>query len=254
MQRAPLFVRETVKVLAPLADAEKAAGMTAYMRGQFTYLGITTPERRAAINPLIRAFKPETAAELRAAVDALWKKREREYQYVAVDLLARRHAVLSAADTPWLLDLAQQKSWWDTVDALAKTVGAVVRRSGAQGARQMDRAVRHADLWVRRVAMIHQLGWRAQTDTTRLFDYARLLAPETGVLHPQGHRLGPARLRLARLERHRAVSSCGGQPVLRSHPARGREKHSRSAFASDPQDRLTQQPASVIFSLHGKGG
>jgi 3-methyladenine DNA glycosylase AlkD len=180
MQRAPLFVRETVKVLAPLADAEKAAGMTAYMRGQFTYLGITTPERRAAINPLIRAFKPESAAELRAAVDALWKKREREYQYVAVDLLARRHAVLSAADTPWLLDLAQQKSWWDTVDALAKTVGAVVRRSGAQGARQMDRAVRHADLWVRRVAMIHQLGWRAQTDTTRLFDYARLLAPETG--------------------------------------------------------------------------
>jgi 3-methyladenine DNA glycosylase AlkD len=179
MRSAAGFVRQAVQALAPLRDREKAAGMAAYMRGQFDYLGVSTPQRRAAINPLLRAYQPMSAAELRAAVDALWTRRERENQYVAVDLLARRHSALSTADMPWLLGLVQQKSWWDTVDALAKTVGAVVRRSGANGREQMDRAVRHSNFWVRRIAMIHQLGWRAETDAARLFNYARLLAPET---------------------------------------------------------------------------
>lgn len=152
--------------------------MAAYMRGQFVYLGVATQAHRAAVGPLIREFAPADAAELRAAVDALWKKREREFQYVALGVLARWQAVMSVADVPWMLELVQQKSWWDTVDSLAKTVGAVVRRSGAKGRQQMDRAVRHQDFWVRRIAMLHQLGWRGQTDTARLFAYARLLAAE----------------------------------------------------------------------------
>ena len=172
------FVRAAGEALKPLADADRAVGMAAYMRGQFAYLGIATPAHRAAIGPLIREFKPESAAELRAAVDALWKKREREYQYVALGLLARRNEVLTTADMPWLLELVQQKSWWDTVDSLSKPVGALVRRSGKPGQKQMDAAVRHDNFWVRRIAMLHQLGWRADTDTARLFAYARLLAPE----------------------------------------------------------------------------
>jgi 3-methyladenine DNA glycosylase AlkD len=42
----------------------------------------------------------------------------------------------------------------------------------------MDAALRHESLWVRRIAMIHQLGWRLETDSVRLFGYAEMLAPE----------------------------------------------------------------------------
>jgi 3-methyladenine DNA glycosylase AlkD len=42
----------------------------------------------------------------------------------------------------------------------------------------MDECLVHPDLWVRRVAMLHQLGWREQTDQERLFSYALTLAPE----------------------------------------------------------------------------
>ena len=164
--------------LRPLADAGRAAGAKAYMRGQFEHLGIGTPERRAAIAPLIRGFKPATAEELRAAATGLWAMREREYQYVAADLLVRYQAALSLDDLGWLFDLAQEKSWWDTVDCIVKVVGKIVRRSGAKGVRAMDRAVNHKDFWVRRIAMLHQLGWRGDTDTGRLFRYAEQLAPE----------------------------------------------------------------------------
>jgi len=44
--------------------------------------------------------------------------------------------------------------------------------------RAMDRDVKHGDFWVRRIAMLHQLGLRGETDTARLFKYAELLATE----------------------------------------------------------------------------
>jgi len=177
-RRVDKFLREVRAALRPLKDAERAAAMRAYMRDRFEYLGVGTPERRAAVAALMRGFKPATAKELRENATRLWSLREREYQYVAVDLLARYQAVLSFDDLSWLLGLVQEKSWWDTVDALLKAIGPVVRRTGAKGARAMDRAVKHGDFWVRRIAMLHQLGLRGECDTERLFHYAELLAAE----------------------------------------------------------------------------
>ena len=176
--RAAKLQRAVRAALTPLKDAERAAGMRAYMRGRFEYLGIGTPDRRSAVAAAIRGFKPATAEELRLAATGLWKMREREYQYVAADLLIKYQAALSLEDLPWLIELAQQKSWWDTVDCVVKVVGKIVRRSGAKGVRAMDRAVKHGDFWVRRIAMLHQLGLRGETDTARLFKYAELLATE----------------------------------------------------------------------------
>ena len=172
------FLRTVRAALKPLADEKRAAGMSAYMRGQFVYLGVGMPQHRAAVAPILRAFVPADAAELRKAAEGLWRMREREYQYVATGLLGRYQAVLSLDDLPWLLELARQKSWWDTVDSLVKVVGKIVLRSGAAGRRAMDRAVRAENLWVRRIAVLHQLGMRGATDTVRLFRYAELLAPE----------------------------------------------------------------------------
>jgi 3-methyladenine DNA glycosylase AlkD len=177
-QKAAKFQRDVRAALRSLKNAERAAGMRAYMRNQFVYLGVATPEQRAAVAPLIRSFAPANVDELRQAVEGLWAMREREYQYVAVGLLGRYQAMLSLDDLPWLLERAQQKSWWDTVDSLVKVVGKVVQRSGAKGIRAMDRAVKHDSFWVRRIAMLHQLGWRQATDTERLFRYAELLAAE----------------------------------------------------------------------------
>jgi 3-methyladenine DNA glycosylase AlkD len=172
------FTREVQAVLAPLVNAENAAGMRAYMRDRFEYLGIPTPGRRAAVKPLIRSFAPVDAPSLRAAAETLWQMREREYHYAAVDLLAHHAKILTLSDLDWLIELAQQNSWWDSVDALVKVVSKIVRAEGVKGRRQMDRALRHPDFWVRRIAMIHQLGWRGDTDTVRLFRYADHLAPE----------------------------------------------------------------------------
>ena len=172
------FCRAVEAALALQADATKAPGMRAYMRNKFAYLGITTPDRREAVKGLIREFAPVEAAALKTVATALWKMEEREYQYVAADLLNRHQAAFSLEDLPWLLELAQSKSWWDTVDCFPKLLGGIVLRSGSKGRRAMDQAVKHENFWVRRIAMLHQLGMRDETDTARLFKYADKLASE----------------------------------------------------------------------------
>lgn len=164
--------------LEPLADPEKARWARAYMRNQFDYLGIATAEFRAAIRPVFRGLPELNATALLAIANDLWQMHEREYQYCAIGLLLHREGALRSKDLPAILRLVQKKPWWDTVDSFAKLVGMIVRRDKAKGQPIMDRAVQSSNFWVRRIAMIHQLGWRGDTDTARLFFYAEQLAPE----------------------------------------------------------------------------
>jgi 3-methyladenine DNA glycosylase AlkD len=167
--------------LRPLADPGQAAPMRAYMLDQFAFLGIRATPRRQALRGLPR-LNTWTAADLLSVAEALWEMPEREFQYVAVDLLAKHHRQLELASLPRLLQLVQHQAWWDTVDGLAGVVGDILLRAHTRQPevqRQMDDWLGHPSLWVRRVAMLHQLGWKVQTDQARLFRYALALAPET---------------------------------------------------------------------------
>jgi 3-methyladenine DNA glycosylase AlkD len=167
--------------LRPLADALQAVPMRAYMLDQFAFLGIRATPRRQALRGLPR-LNTWTAPELLALAEALWDLPEREFHYVAVDLLAKHHRQLDLDSLPRLLQLVQRQSWWDTVDGLAGVVGDILLRARAGQCdvqRHMDTWLSHSNLWVRRVAMLHQLGWKAHTDEARLLRYALALAPET---------------------------------------------------------------------------
>jgi 3-methyladenine DNA glycosylase AlkD len=161
-------------VLEPLADRKQSDWMTAYMRGQFPFLGIPKPLRSKATRPLIAACKDRPSADLLKIADALWRMKEREYLYTAAELLDRHVRSLGLGDLEGLFGLAQEKSWWDSVDTLASTINTILFRERKNPAAQvrMDVLLEHPDLWLRRIAMVHQLGWRGETDQNRLFRYA----------------------------------------------------------------------------------
>lgn len=128
--------------------------MSAYMRDQFPFLGIPTPVRRQAVRGLLPRHVE------REFVDALWALPEREFQYVACDHL--RTVTLEPADADFLRRLVCTRSWWDTVDALARPVGRACTPE------HMREWARDSSVWVRRVAVLHQLGRREATDTDLL--------------------------------------------------------------------------------------
>ncbi|ANE03575.1 DNA alkylation repair protein [Corynebacterium crudilactis] len=140
--------------LEPLADPARATGMAGYMRDQFSFLGIPATPRQDACKPVLYALK-ELDTDF---VSACFHATEREYQYVACDHIKR----VGITDLGFAKALVQTKSWWDTVDSLAKPIGA-----NHNDALMRDWAL-DEDFWVRRIAIIHQLGRKKNTDAALL--------------------------------------------------------------------------------------
>lgn len=169
---------EVEAALAPLADPARAAGMRAYMGDQFPFLGVPAPVRRAAVQALVARPWASPQALLDAA-GALWQRPQREYRYTAIDLLLRHRRQLGLDHVNTMRALLETDPWWDTVDGLTAVLGKVIHdadRAAGQG--MMDAWIGDGNFWVRRAAMLHQLGWRLDTDRNRLFGHAVRLAGE----------------------------------------------------------------------------
>ena len=163
-----------VEALQSVADPARSAAMRAYMRDQFEFLGVGTPRRRAATKVIYASMKSCGPDELIDVARTIWKCPEREYQYAAIDLLAMHYDKFDTRHLPFLMELAQSRSWWDTVDALASVIGKVL----CPWHDGKDQAIAHENMWVRRIALLHQLGWRDKTDRERLFSYVLMRAHE----------------------------------------------------------------------------
>jgi 3-methyladenine DNA glycosylase AlkD len=157
-------VAEVRPLLVPLADPARAAQMAAYMKGIAPFLGVTSPDRRTATRDWIRAFDPgQDAGPLLDAARALVGAPEREYAYVALDLVRRHERTLPATALPQLRAVALVRPWWDTVDAWATTIGRCGLRHGEWDAEVAGWAF-DPDLWVRRIAVVFQVGRRDRAD------------------------------------------------------------------------------------------
>ena len=162
----------------PAADSQRAAGAAAYMRNQFVFLGIPTPERRRLQRAALGDLAPPTERQLKQITLALWRKREREFQYAACDYLRTHVGVASAGFIDVAAHLVTTKAWWDTVDTLAAhSVGPLVRRHPELVATMDEWAVSN-DIWLARTALLHQLAYKNSTDEERLFRYCSLRATD----------------------------------------------------------------------------
>lgn len=154
--------------------------MERYLLNRYTFLGLPAPVRRTAVR-ILTAQNWQSSGHLLNAAQLLWGKANREYRYTAIDLLLRHRRLLSIRDIPALRGLLEREPWWETVDGLTSVIGAVLRdgeRHAGESHALMDEWVQDRNLWVRRAAMLHQRGWRHDTDRARLFRYAEQLAEE----------------------------------------------------------------------------
>jgi 3-methyladenine DNA glycosylase AlkD len=162
-------LRDDLRAVAVAADA---APMAAYMKHRFPFLGVKTPARRTASKPLITATRREPIDEVVAIAHGLRAQPEREFHYVASDVLRANRRRLRADHLADMERFITADAWWDTVDALASpTIGTMVRNHGVV-ARAMDEWIDDDDIWLARVAIIHQLRFGDETDGDRLFGYA----------------------------------------------------------------------------------
>lgn len=147
------------------ADPERAVPMAAYMKHRFDYLGIAKPQLMRICKPL---FKGAAQADVDwRFVQQCWADPHRELQYCALEYLRAVQSKLTPQDIPRLQQLIVTKSWWDTADFLDRIVGGIALRHPEVNAVLLDWS-RSDNIWLRRVAIDHQLLRKEKTDTALL--------------------------------------------------------------------------------------
>lgn len=153
-----------------LADQERSEKMAAYMRHQFDFLGIPTPLRRQQEKATLKAAKQTKTVDW-DFIDHCWQSSYREHQYLAIDYLVVMEPFLAAIDLAKIEQLVITKAWWDSVDALSEVVRKLVCRLPALKA-EMLRWSLEENLWLRRVAILHQLLQKEQMDRPLLEEHS----------------------------------------------------------------------------------
>ncbi len=149
------------------ADPAKAGPMAAYMKNQFPYLGLQNPIRAELSREFLKAKKAEPGVDFNF-IERCFALPEREFSYLALSYLDAVKKHLTPDDLPFLEQLVQTRPWWDTVDTIAPIAGDVLRRYPEVREAAAARWMAHDSFWMRRMSILFQLKYKAETDTALL--------------------------------------------------------------------------------------
>ena len=139
-----------------------AVSMERYMQDKFRFLGV----RGASRTKIYKKYFPEARKSKEIDwefIENCWNKEEREFQYVVVYYLKAMQKFLKREDISRLKYLIVTKSWWDTVDLLAKVVGSLVIRIEGYDQIMLEWS-KDNNMWLKRVAILYQLSLKEKVD------------------------------------------------------------------------------------------
>ena len=157
-----------MKLLDLITDLEEnrnellAESMSKYMQDKFRFLGV----RGATRTEIYKKYFPDARKTKTIDwdfVENCWNKEEREFQYAVVYYLKAMQKFLKREDISRLKYLIVTKSWWDTVDLLAKVVGSLIIRIEEYDQIMLEWS-KDSNIWLRRVAILYQLSLKDKVD------------------------------------------------------------------------------------------
>jgi len=147
-------------------NEEQAQKMSKYMLNKFEYIGIKTPERRKIFKNFFKEYKNKEKIDWEF-VNKCWENKYREFQYVAADYLKNMKDKLTINDIPKFKRLILEKSWWDTIDNLDMTIGALALKDSNVNKILLEWSL-DENIWLRRIAIDHQLLRKEKTNAELL--------------------------------------------------------------------------------------
>ena len=155
-------------------NEENAEKQAAYLRHQFEFIGLKTPERRLLAKDFLKEKKADRQIDWELVFE-FWNLPEREFQYLALDYLHQMKKWVIFDDMEKIKKLTVSKSWWDTVDALDELVGHLLLTGRKQATENDSTAYEQVktlvkewaqaeNFWIRRIAIDCQLSFKNQID------------------------------------------------------------------------------------------
>lgn len=156
---------------------ENQAAMAKYMRNQFEFLGVRSPERRRLTRPIIRESRQLNLPTLQTWLSYYYQQPYREYQYVAIDLAFANVKRLTPDQYAWCREQTTNQAWWDSVDAWRKVLATYIFEHDALQTLGSD-LLNAPDVWLRRVSLTLQLGRKVATNQAYLRQAIQLNATD----------------------------------------------------------------------------
>jgi 3-methyladenine DNA glycosylase AlkD len=162
--------------LARHADPVRAVGQQRYMKSALPYRGLTTPQLRSVLRPVLddEGHRMSSPSEWEATIRVLWDEAAYREEWYAAIVLARHRAYrrwVGSESMPLWRHLIVTGGWWDVVDDVATHLVRDVRLGApeVEGLRLREWA-ESDDLWLRRSAIVCQVGLRTGVDRGLLVD------------------------------------------------------------------------------------
>jgi 3-methyladenine DNA glycosylase AlkD len=151
------------------ANYQRSIGQKAYMRNQFDFFGLDAATRRKVQQHfLLSKFLP-SKSEAHQLIIKLWKKPQRDFQYVAQELAFKYVNVLEKDDIQLFEYMVVHKSWWDTIDYIApKLIGNYFNKYPEQRETYIQKWIASENSWLQRSAILFQLKYKSNLDTELL--------------------------------------------------------------------------------------
>lgn len=149
-----------------MQDQNQALSMAQYMKNQFVFYGIPTPQRRKLYKDFLKQEKKHKQIDW-DFLDLCYQDPHREFQYFVCDYLKMFQNQLVYEDIQHMKVYIKDKQWWDSIDNFDTIIGQI----GLTDQRVDDLMLEWSlddDFWLRRLAIDHQLGRKEKTNTILL--------------------------------------------------------------------------------------
>jgi 3-methyladenine DNA glycosylase AlkD len=154
-------------------DAAVAQGQIAYMRNQFDFYGLKSPIWMELTKEIYKKNGIPSGEDLKTLVRYCFDDEHRELQYFAIETVQKVVKKESADFIDFLEELIIKKSWWDSVDWLAKLVGFHFKKYPEQIIPITERWMQSGNFWLQRVSIIFQLFYKEKTNEELMFEYIK---------------------------------------------------------------------------------
>ena len=173
-------LKKLIKYYADHANSADQDPMEAYMKYNFKYLGIRSPQRSELNRSFFKEHGKPTKEELHEIISTLYALPEREYDYLAMEIAGIFKKKWDKNDLKTIEFMMRTNAWWDSIDFIAShLMGFYLTKFFELKDELNDRYINDKSMWVRRVAILFQLKYKKETNTNILNNNILKCANET---------------------------------------------------------------------------
>jgi 3-methyladenine DNA glycosylase AlkD len=164
------YTRAITELYHKHADNTIAEPMAKYMKNNFSFLGIKTPERKVLNKEFFKEYGLPDNSNFKTIIEELWAQPEREFHYLALVILEKFVKKAPKEQIDFYEHLAVRNSWWDSIDYIAPHhMGIHFKIYPELIESYVIRWAESENIWLKRCAILFQLKYKADTDLKLLY-------------------------------------------------------------------------------------